>query len=158
MRNATSGGSVFNLDREAERIDRDANARSTWTHLSTFAERGGKLMFFHGVSDPWFSTFETLAYYNRMNSDTRGAKADPWNRLYLVPGMGHCGGGSAALDRFDMLPPLVNWVEKNEAPQAVIATGNAFPGRSRPLCPYPEHAQYQGTGNSNEAASFTCEK
>jgi feruloyl esterase len=161
VRGATSGNAVFNTDKEAERIDRDANARlgdSTWTNLGAFAGHGGKLVFFHGVSDPWFSAFETLAYYKKMSSDTPGANADSWSRFYLVPGMGHCAGGSAALDQFDLLTPLVNWVEKSEPPQRVIATGSAFPGRSRPLCPYPEHTRYKGQGETNDAGNFTCEK
>jgi hypothetical protein len=79
-----------------------------------------------------------------------------WSRLFLVPGMGHCAGGSAALDHFDLLDPLVNWVELGRAPQAVLATGKAFPGRSRPLCAYPRHAHYKGSGDSENAANFEC--
>jgi feruloyl esterase len=70
--------------------------------------------------------------------------------------MGHCGGGTAALDRFDMLSAVVDWVENGTAPTSVIATGTAFPNRSRPLCPYPLHAHYKGTGNSEDAANFEC--
>jgi feruloyl esterase len=73
-----------------------------------------------------------------------------------VPGMAHCGGGTA-LDRFDMLSTIVNWVEKGTAPDAVIATGKAFPGRSRPLCAYPKHAQYMGSGDSEDARNFHCQ-
>jgi feruloyl esterase len=72
--------------------------------------------------------------------------------------MGHCGGGSAALDHFDMLTAIVDWVEKNHVPESVIATGAAFPGRSRPLCPYPRHAEYKGQGDPNDAASFACQE
>jgi feruloyl esterase len=70
--------------------------------------------------------------------------------------MGHCGGGAAALDRFDMLTAITDWVEKGNAPDEIIATGNAFPGRSRPLCPYPKHAHYKGSGNPDDAANFEC--
>ena len=62
----------------------------------------------------------------------------------------------AALDRFDMLSAIVDWVEKDKAPDSVVATGAAFPNRSRPLCPYPQHAHYKGSGNSEDAASFEC--
>jgi len=55
-----------------------------------------------------------------------------------------------------MLTALVDWVEKDHAPDSVIATGPAFPGRSRPLCPYPQHAQYDGHGDPKDARSFTC--
>jgi feruloyl esterase len=70
--------------------------------------------------------------------------------------MGHCGGGDAALDRFDLLGAIVDWVEQDTAPQSVVATGAAFPGRGRPLCPYPLHAHYRGTGDTQDAASFEC--
>jgi hypothetical protein len=70
--------------------------------------------------------------------------------------MGHCSGGSATLDRFDMLDPIVNWVEKGEAPQSVVAKGKAFPHRTRPLCPYPQHAHYKGTGDMESADNFEC--
>ena len=79
-----------------------------------------------------------------------------WSRLFLVPGMGHCGGGPAALDDFDLLTALVDWVEKENAPQAIRATGRALPGRSRPLCAYPQHAHYKGTGDVEDATSFGC--
>jgi feruloyl esterase len=78
-----------------------------------------------------------------------------WSRLYLSPGMGHCNGGDAALDSFDLLTPLVEWVEKGTAPK-VTATGRAFPGRSRPLCAYPQHAHYKGQGDPQKADSFEC--
>ena len=64
----------------------------------------------------------------------------------------------AALDRFDMLSAVVDWVEKGVAPDRVVATGAAFPGRSRPLCPYPQHAQYSGHGDQNDAGNFVCQE
>ncbi len=79
-----------------------------------------------------------------------------WSRLFLVPGMGHCAGGTATLDRFDMLSALVDWVEKAKAPDSVLATGTASPRRSRPLCAYPQHAHYTGRGDSEDAANFEC--
>jgi hypothetical protein len=79
-----------------------------------------------------------------------------WSRLFLVPGMGHCGGGPATLDSFDMLGAVVDWVENQKPPQAIRATGRSFPGRSRPLCAYPKHAHYEGTGDVEDAASFEC--
>jgi feruloyl esterase len=128
------------------------------TNLSTFSGNGGKLLFFHGVSDPWFSPLDTLGYYKSLAAANGGAdKVASWSRLYLVPGMGHCGAGQA-LDQFDMLGPLVNWVEHGVTPDSILATGKAFPGRSRPLCAYPRHAQYTGHGNSEDAANFTCKE
>ncbi len=127
-----------------------------WTNLSTFSGLGGKLLFYHGVSDPWFSSLDTVQYYDKLAAASGGMDATRnWSRLFLVPGMGHCGGGST-LDQFDMLSAVVNWVEKDQAPASVTATGNAFPGRTRPLCPHPQHTQYKGTGNPEDAASFEC--
>jgi hypothetical protein len=127
------------------------------THLTTFSLNGGKLIFYHGDSDPWFSPLDTLGYYKSMAEANGGIKnvAD-WSRIYLVPGMGHCGGGPATLDHFDMLTAIVNWVEKKTPPGSVTATGSTFPGRSRPLCAYPKHTQYKGTGDSEKAENFTC--
>jgi feruloyl esterase len=127
-----------------------------WTNLSSFSGHGGKLLFYHGVSDPWFSSLDTVRYYDKLATASGGVDATrDWSRLFLVPGMGHCGGGPA-LDRFDFLSALVEWVEKDRAPESVVATGNAFPGRSRPLCPHPQHAHYKGSGNPEDAASFEC--
>ncbi len=70
--------------------------------------------------------------------------------------MGHCGGGPATLDHFDLLTALVGWVEDGKSPDQVTATGASFPGRSRPLCAWPAHAQYKGQGDPESAASFEC--
>ncbi len=127
-----------------------------WTNLSSFSGHGGKLLFYHGVSDPWFSSLDTVQYYDSLAAASGGLDATrDWSRLFLVPGMGHCSGGST-LDQFDMLSAIVDWVEKGTAPASVVATGNAFPGRSRPLCPHPQHTHYKGAGNPEDAASFEC--
>ena len=132
-------------------------ATSSWTNLNTFSNHGGKLMFFHGVSDPWFSALDTIDYYERMGKANGGPEqVMNWSRLYLAPGVGHCGGGPLALDTFDMLTALVDWVEKGTAPASVVATGRALPGRSRPLCAYPQHAHYTGTGDTQDAKNFEC--
>ena len=83
------------------------------------------------------------------------AQVSAWSRMFLIPGMGHCGGGQA-LDSFDLLSSMVDWVEKGTPPVAVTATGRTLPGKSRPLCPYPQHAHYKGTGDPNDAANFEC--
>jgi feruloyl esterase len=127
------------------------------TNLSTFSGHGSKILFFHGDSDPWFSPLDTLEYYKSLAATNGGAgKVSEWSRMFLVPGMSHCGGGPG-LDQFDMLGAVVNWVENGIAPDAVIATGRAFPGRSRPLCAYPKHAQYGGEGNTEDAKNFSCQ-
>jgi pimeloyl-ACP methyl ester carboxylesterase len=151
----------MNIDREAavahdyQEMAGDTNA---WTNLSTFAGHGGKLIFYHGMSDPWFSALDTIGYYERLSTDNKPTPVSDWSRLFLVPGMGHCGGGEATLDRFDMLSAIVDWAENGKAPEQVIATGTDFPGRSRPLCAYPKHAQYHGTGNPESAANFRCQE
>jgi feruloyl esterase len=113
-------------------------------------------MFFHGMSDPWFSANDTRLYYENLAAANGGpAAVRDFSRLYLVPGMGHCSGGAAALDSFDLLSAMVDWVENDVAPDRVTSTGNAFPGRSRPLCAYPEYAHYV-SGNPEQAESFAC--
>ncbi len=129
---------------------------AAWTNLSTFRGHGGKLIFVHGVSDPWFSAQDTVQYYERLGEDNPGQPLRDWSRLFLVPGMGHCGGGQRTLDQFDMLSAVVEWVEKSSAPSRVIATGQSAPGESRPLCPYPEFASYVGAGDNRDAASYNC--
>ncbi len=153
----------INVDERAASVARDANQMLTdtnvWTNLSTFSGHGGKLIFFHGNSDPWFSALATLDYYKRMTAANGGEqKVLDWSRFFFVPGMGHCAGGPAALDDFDLLTATIDWVEKGKAPDSVTATGRAFPGRSRPLCPYPSYAAYKGSGNSEAASNFECRK
>lgn len=158
---------IGKIDTTEMDVDEDAMKAATasafvgdtayWTLLNTFSNNGGKLIFYHGVSDPWFSAQDTARYYDQLVKDNGGKdKVTQWSRLFLVPGMGHCGGGSAALDHFDMIDPIVDWVEKSKAPGQVIVTGNAFPDRSRPLCPYPAYAHYKGVGDPEKAESFEC--
>jgi feruloyl esterase len=152
-------GTTFDVDAAAAEA---MNARamvgdsSAWTNLSTFRAHGGKLIFIHGVSDPWFSAQETVRYYEQLGRDNAEAPLTDWSRLFLVPGMGHCGGGARTLDQFDMLSAIVDWVESGRAPQRVIATGKSVPGESRPLCPFPQHAHHNGTADPRDAANYTC--
>lgn len=135
----------------------EALTDTTWTNLNTFSAHGGKLLFYHGMSDQAFSAMDTLDYYQRMAKANGGMdKVETWSRMFLVPGMYHCRGGEFALDNFDLLTALVNWVEKGEEPDSVVATGKAFPGRSRPLCAYPKYAYYKGQGNPDDAGNFEC--
>jgi feruloyl esterase len=162
---ALGAGGIFGPYTTATEIDVDKEAlhasdplvEPASTNLSTFSGNGGKLLFFHGDSDPWFSPLDTLDYYKSLAGANGGAdKVAEWSRMFLVPGMAHCGGGPS-LDRFDMLSAVVNWVEKGVPPDSVIATGQAFPGRSRPLCAYPKHAQYMGRGDIEDARNFGCQ-
>jgi hypothetical protein len=135
----------------------EAITDTTWTNLSSFSAHGGKLLFYHGLSDQAFSAMDTLDYYLRMAKANGGLdQVQNWSRMYLVPGMYHCRGGEFALDNFDLLTAAVNWVEKGTAPESVVATGKAFPGRSRPLCAYPKYAHYTGQGDPEDAKNFVC--
>ena len=146
---------TIDVDKEALHAN-DPLVEPASTNLSTFSGDGGKLIFFHGDSDPWFSPLDTLQYYKSLAAENGGAETVAgWSRMFLVPGMAHCGGGPS-LDHFDMLTAVVDWVEKGTAPDSIMATGKAFPGRSRPLCAYPLHAQYNGTGDSEDAKNFSC--
>ncbi|HTA45952.1 MAG TPA: tannase/feruloyl esterase family alpha/beta hydrolase [Bryobacteraceae bacterium] len=127
------------------------------TDLSSFFGHGGKLIFYHGLSDPWFSPLDTLDYYQRMAKANGGLdQIASQSRIFLVPGMGHCAGGAATLDHFDALTAVVDWVEKSAAPDSIKATGRAFPGRSRLLCSWPKHAHYKGSGDPADSSSFEC--
>jgi hypothetical protein len=146
---------AFDVEAERARVAADDMQSMTdtafWTNLSTFYGRGGKIIFYHGASDPWFSTFDTEDYERRLRAANPGFDS---SRYYNVPSMSHCGGGG--LDRFDMLGPLVEWVENGRAPGAIVAKGVAFPGRTRPLCPAPQYAHYRGKGDPQNAANFEC--
>ncbi|WP_423595257.1 tannase/feruloyl esterase family alpha/beta hydrolase [Roseateles sp. MS654] len=133
------------------------------TQLTTLKARG-KLIVVHGTADPVFSPNDTIAWYDALKA--ADASASNYARLFLVPGMNHCGGGPAT-DRFDMLAALEDWVEKGTAPDAVRAAVNAadpdvvaaaWPARrSRPLCAYPKQAMLKtGVTDTEDAASFEC--
>jgi feruloyl esterase len=128
------------------------------TDIAAFRARGGKMIFFHGMADPIFSANDTVAYLDGLSK--RFGATDDLARLYLVPGMNHCAGGPAT-DQFDLLTALDDWVEKGRAPQAIAARARAvpgvqWPGRTRPLCPYPSYAAYSGSGSLEDAANFSC--
>jgi pimeloyl-ACP methyl ester carboxylesterase len=156
-----SVSSMLTQDVDAELIaaanDDRLIANSTSVNLSSFSAHGGKQLFYHGVSDPWFSAMDTVSYYERMTAANGGlTTVDKWSRTFLVPGMAHCQGGDATLDNFDMLSAIVDWVEKDKAPESIESTGRTMPGVSRPLCPYPQHSQYSGSGDINKAENFSC--
>jgi feruloyl esterase len=147
----------FDFDRDPARMDAYAWIFNTAddVKLAGFQARGGKLMFIHGMADPIFSPHEMVDYYQRLTAHN-GPKTADFARLFLVPGMGHCAGG-AATDSIDGLGSLVDWVEKGQVPQRLPASGTTvFPGRTRPLCPYPQYAHYNGSGNPEDAGNFSC--
>jgi len=152
----------FNWDRDVSLVVRSSPAVNDDPDLHDFQKQGGKLIFYHGLSDsgpPWPYTAE---YFNKARQRNRhgGSNAD-FMRLYLVPNMGHCNGGPST-DQFDFLTPLMAWVEQGVAPDAVVATGRNFKTaptiRSRPLCAYPKTARYTGPagGDISLAANYSC--
>ncbi|MBN9318236.1 MAG: tannase/feruloyl esterase family alpha/beta hydrolase, partial [Caulobacterales bacterium] len=124
--------------------------------LSEFNRRGGKLLIYHGVSDPVFSINDTIAWLEKVNVMDRG-QASKFVRLFPVPGMNH-GQGGPATDQFDAFGALVAWRERGVAPTQFTATarpGTPWPGRTRLLCAWPQQPRYQG-GDKESAASFRC--
>ncbi|HEY7806423.1 MAG TPA: tannase/feruloyl esterase family alpha/beta hydrolase [Croceibacterium sp.] len=151
-----SKATTIDLEARIHAIRADAMQRLTdtnyWTNLNTFLGHGGKTLFYHGVSDFWFSPLATWDWYQRA-AQTNGVAFTDASRFYMVPGMLHCAGGNS-FDQFDLLTKMVDWVEKGQAPHEVIASrrdGSA----TRPLCAYPSHAQYIA-GDVTKAESFEC--
>ena len=127
---------------------------ATGTFLSSFIAHGGKLIIYQGLSDPVFSPDAIIGWYRELMSQY--PRPQQWARLFLVPGMNHCFGGPST-DEFDPLTAIVRWTEQHKAPARIDAHGPAFPGVTRPLCPYPKYAKYKG-GNPMSAKSFECVK
>ena len=133
------------------------------TDLTPFKERGGKLIIWQPQTGGPFSPQDMVNWYTEMNSAMQGGEenfkaARGFARLFLMPGANHCGGGPAT-STIDAFSPLVNWVENGVAPARIVGTAPAntpFPGRTRPLCPYPQYAHYVGSGDVNSAGNFVC--
>jgi feruloyl esterase len=152
---------TFNLDTDLPLLDFMAQIRNpTDPDLSTFKALGGKMLLYHGWADPALSALRTIQYYEDVVAVIGGKrKTDTFVRLFLVPGMHHCGGGPGP-NLFDTLTALENWVEQGIAPERIIAshiTGGVV-DRTRPLCPYPKVARYIGKSSIDEAENFKCKK
>ena len=131
---------------------------ATDTDLTPFRQRGGKLLMYFGWADPQLNPRVAIEYYEEVAAKV-GSSTNEFARLFLVPGMFHCGGG-VGTSTFDTATPLVDWVETGQAP-ASIAAARMVGGkvsRTRPLCPWPEVAKYKGSGSIDEATNFTCQK
>jgi hypothetical protein len=133
-------------------------------NLKAFEKTGGKLIIYHGWSDPTLPPMSTVNYFNRVVTKMGRRDSEGFGRLYMVPGLQHCAGGPGP-NAFGggMTAALERWVEDGVAPGAIIATkyktdGDPASGvvRTRPLCPYPQVARYKGAGSTDEAANFTC--
>jgi feruloyl esterase len=144
----------FDFDRDMVRTYETASINdAVATLLGSFAGHGGKMIVYHGLSDQAMATGALTAWYEHLSPrDTAGPQQ--FARLFLIPGMTHCGGGQST-DQFDMLTAIQDWVERGQAPDRVVATGRAFADTSRPLCPFPKVARYD-SGNVNDQRSFSC--
>ena len=150
----------FNFESDivrAEETDRDTiNALDP--NLKPFIDRGGKLIQYHGWSDPQISPLNSTQYHSRVVDTLGGAsKVHGSYRLFMAPGMGHCGGGEGP-NSFDMVAALEQWVEHGRAPDRILASHSTSGAvdRTRPLCPYPQVAVYAGKGSMDEAENFVC--
>ncbi|SEQ22316.1 tannase/feruloyl esterase family alpha/beta hydrolase [Basfia succiniciproducens] len=146
----------FDFDKDTQKVAQIAGMNDAdETELTTFQARGGKMIIFEGVSDPVFSAHDLRDWYNKLNQDMKDA--NQFARVFMVPGMTHCGGGPA-LENFDPLTALEQWTDENKAPDFILAkAGEEFPNKEKemPLCPYPQVATYKG-GDKNKASSFEC--
>jgi feruloyl esterase len=143
----------FDLDKDMPVIDKAVGyVDAVDPNLSKFKASGGKLLMSHGWSDSGITPETTIWYYDSV-LDKMGKNQNNWLRLFMAPGMEHCGGGPG-VNSFDSIGALEKWVEKGIAPDQIIGTGAQ--GLTRPLCPYPQYAEYKGTGDLKKAENWEC--
>jgi feruloyl esterase len=121
--------------------------------MSKYKKSGGKLIITHGWADTGITPENTVWYYEQV-LNKMGKNQSDWMRLFMAPGMGHCGGGPG-VNSFDSIGALEKWVEKGVAPETMLGTGQQGT-LTRPLCPYPQYAEYKGTGDLKSASSWAC--
>jgi hypothetical protein len=148
---------TFDFDRDVDQLERWGKlANANNPDLSGFRKRGGKLLMTYGWADPVLMPMMGVNYYERALS-VNGPKTTDFFRLFMIPGMAHCGGGVGP-DQHDPVTAVIDWVEKGKAPDSLIASKvvNNQVVRTRPLCPYPQVARYKGNGSVDDAANFSC--
>ena len=150
---------TFDFDRDLHMLDewgKLADAKDP--DLSKFRKQGGRLLMTYGWADPILQPMAGVNYYEEAVAKN-GPDTDKFFRLFMVPGMSHCSGGTGP-DQHDPMTAIINWVEKGKAPESMKASqlenGRAI--RTRPLCPYPKVARYSGQGDINDAANFSCQE
>ena len=129
---------------------------ATDTDLSRFRDGGGRIIYWTGWSDLALTPLGTIDYYVRLAADDAAAR--DYARLYMLPGVLHCAGGPGP-DRVDWVEAIRAWVEDGRAPERLLATklgGDDEVTMTRPVCPYPQVAVYDGSGDPNDEASFAC--
>ncbi|MFL2546005.1 MAG: tannase/feruloyl esterase family alpha/beta hydrolase [Candidatus Rariloculaceae bacterium] len=125
--------------------------------LGPFIDRGGRLLIYHGWADQNIPPLGSIDYYDQVVETLGRETTEEGVQLYMIPGMGHCGGGHGP-DEFDALNALEKWREQAEAPRAIVAAqreGGEIV-RTRPLCPYPQVARYDGSGSIDDVENFSC--
>jgi Tannase and feruloyl esterase len=167
---------TFNIDKDSKLADEKlaGNLNAIDPNLKAFRARGGKLLLYHGWSDAALPPVNTINYFQSVVAKVGQRDADSFIRLFMVPGMQHCGAGpgpdslgafvtSAQSDaQHDMSVAIERWVEEGIAPDKIIASKRQGidpknpPVRTRPLCPYPQVARYKGSGSTDDAANFVC--
>jgi feruloyl esterase len=129
---------------------------ATSTDLKPFVARGGKMLIYHGWEDQNIPPRSSVNYFSQLKL-AMGRDVENAVRLFMVPGMGHCGGGSGP-NEFDMIAALEQWREQGKAPGSILASRveDGRVTRTRPLCPFPQIAKYSGNGSVDRAESFAC--
>ena len=145
----------FDLDKDVALADKSGIDTHS-ADLAAFQAHGGKLLLYHGWADQAIPPGNTVNFYSAV-LDTMGPHQDDWLRLFMVPGMMHCRGGDGA-DQFDKMAVMERWREQGQAPDRIVAehVTNGQVDMTRPLCPYPQVAVYNGSGSTNDAGNFTC--
>jgi feruloyl esterase len=152
---------TFDFDKGVALAEQPENAvmNATDPNLKPFFAHNGKLLVYHGWADTNVPPVNTIKYYDSV-LDTMGGTSKTSNniRLFMEPGMGHCGGGEGP-NVFDKVGTLEQWVEQGKAPEKIVASHstNGKVDRTRPLCPYPQVGKYKGSGSIDEAANFACQ-